>query len=84
MTTDELRSKLQLLAEQRYRRDGTLPVLDRDSPAWKAWRDWRQSNGLSVNFMDRQDKWTVPTEYPPVDMNMALQEVGGKTRRFSE
>jgi len=34
------------------------------SAAWNEWRNWFLQNGSSVDFMDTQDKWLVPTLLP--------------------
>lgn len=61
-----LEERLQELGQANYERDGVLPVLDRGTAAWNAWRSWRAQNGLPTDFMDRQERWTAPTVYPPV------------------
>jgi len=53
-------------------RSRNLLVIKRDSPEWQSWRLWRLDHGLGVGFMDRQEKWTVPDEFPPDDLDRAL------------
>lgn len=60
---------------------GELPVIEHGSPEWKAWRAWRVEHGLSVNYMDRQDRWTVITTYPPHDLAELEQEWAAKGQR---
>ena len=69
--------------------EGPLPTVERGSPEWTAWRQWRKDHGESVGFMDRLDRWTVPTAYPPIDLDEADKEWnsrsgGGKARRVLE
>lgn len=84
--TKATQEKLQRLGERIYTRDGSLPVLKRGEPAWHEWLDWRKTNGLGVGFMETRERWTVPMEYPPVNLDAALQSIGGgKLRqRFAE
>lgn len=42
-----------------------LPVLEKNSDPWRAWKQWRKDHGLPVGFMKRQDRWTVPAIWPP-------------------
>ena len=69
------------LSKKIHAAEGELPVLDRqdDKSQWLAWRSWRKDNGLSVSFMDKQQRWTVPTKWPPVDLSEVEQRyVGGR------
>jgi hypothetical protein len=44
---------------------GTAPGTYKPSVReWGAWRAWRKSKGMSVNFMDSQGYYTVPTRWP--------------------
>lgn len=42
-----------------------LVFVKRGSPQFKAWLAHYRANGQSVSFMEKQDQWTVPTEWPP-------------------
>lgn len=69
-----VQDQLTQLGETIYKRQkpSPLPVLEHGSPAWRAWRQWRLDHDLPVAFMDRQQRWTVPTEWPPSDLDTAL------------
>jgi len=81
--TISLKSKLQTLAEQNHKRDRTLPVISKGTNEWGMWRSWRQRMGLSVTFMDTCDRFTVPCELPPEDIDAALAESGPASRRLA-
>ena len=48
-----------------YRGTTELPVLERGSPPWLAWFDYRQAQGERVSFMKTRERWTVPSIWPP-------------------
>jgi len=78
---DMTEKKLLLLGEQNYARDGTLPVLSKGSAAWNVWHTWRKEHGLSVRFMEYQQRWTVPCEIPPVDLQALDDALHNSLRR---
>lgn len=65
-------------------RNGKLCELEKNSPTWREWRQWRLENGLHVSFMDSRQKWTVPTEYPPANLDMALTALAPTKRKMLE
>ena len=67
----EMEERLQALGKNVFAREGSLPVIERDSDQWTAWRRWRVEHGMSVNFMDTRERWTVPLEWPPSDLEAA-------------
>ena len=73
------KDRLQHLGELIYARDGELPVIERGSAEWNAWRAWRVENGLNVSFMNRQERWTVPLRWPPTDLESAIRETVKKS-----
>ncbi len=48
-----------------YRGTTELPVLERGSPPWLAWLDYRRVHGQRIDFMQTRERWTVPTIWPP-------------------
>lgn len=62
----EIGWKLYLLGKQNFAKNRQLPVIERGSDEWHAWRRWRMENGEPVGFMERQERWTVPAKWPPV------------------
>ena len=88
---DILAKKLLMLAENNHKRDGYLPVIDKFSgPAisqpWAAWRRYREINRLGTTLMDSRTRYTVPTEFPPTDIDGALAStmktgLGSRVRR---
>ena len=66
MNTEADNALRTLCATAGYR--GDLPVIERGTPEWEAWRAWRIEYGLPVALMDSRGRWTVPSEYPPVDL----------------
>ena len=72
-----IREKISALAERKARQNrGRLPVIDRGSPEWDAWRAYRSKYGAPNGFFDSREKWTVPTEMPPQDIDLELQAIG--------
>jgi hypothetical protein len=69
--------KLSEIGSRNYKRDGVLPVIERGSPQWQAWIDWRKERGLPNSFWHVCDRYTVPMEYPPHDVDGELQRIGG-------
>ena len=47
--------------------DGVLPVVDRGTPEWESWRNFRKRAGLPVGFMETSERWTVPVVIAPHD-----------------
>ncbi|MGB1548422.1 MAG: hypothetical protein ACPHIA_07840 [Alphaproteobacteria bacterium] len=84
---EELQKRMQALAKLIYAKRGALPVIDRHKQpdAWNAWRAWRESNGLPVAFMDKSERWTVVSEFPPADFELLELEykTGGLRKRLS-
>lgn len=72
-----MQQKISLLAERLYRRDKRLAVIRAGTPAWEAWRAFRARHGIHNRFMDSQKTWTVPSEYPPADIDFELRSAGG-------
>lgn len=70
----QIQNQLQRIGEAIFRRKKELPVLVHGSAAWSAWRQWRVGHGLTVALMDRQERWTVPLEFPPLDLAQAEAE----------
>jgi len=48
-----------------YRGSTQLQVLERGSPPWLAWLDYRRNHGERTDFMKTRLRWTVPTIWPP-------------------
>jgi len=40
-------------------------VLKKGSAPWKAWLQYKKTAGEKTAFMEQQDQWTVPHEWPP-------------------
>lgn len=40
-------------------------VIKKGSPPWKAWLQYKKAVGEKTVFMEQQDQWTVPHEWPP-------------------
>ena len=70
----QVQETLQRIGNGVFKRKKELPVILRGSNQWSEWRRWRVDNGLPVAFMDRQERWTVPLEYPPLDLGAAETE----------
>lgn len=75
-----VRKKIHMLAENTMRQHGECPVLERGSQPWEAWRQWRKDQGLPTGFMDRQEQWTVPTTWPPPNLDEMVEATAGKGR----
>ena len=71
-----LETKLRQIAKRNLAANGSLPVLRRGCPEWDVWRAWRFRHGLPCAFMDTMEKWTVPTELPPENLDEALKTAG--------
>ena len=84
MSNKPLQDKLAKLAERNYRLNGVLPIIIKGSSEWHEWRTWRLERGLGVSFFDTRDTWTVPCDYPPVNIDMQLQALGStKTKMLT-
>lgn len=53
------------LALKNSRTGDRLPMLQRETPEWRAWRTWRIEHKEPVNWMDRSEEFTVPCTWPP-------------------
>jgi hypothetical protein len=73
LNEDAMQLQQQLLAEalRVYEKAESVPVIQKGSNEWIAWRNFRTENGLPVTFMDRCDRWTVPTVWPGHDRSRA-------------
>ena len=76
---NELLDRIHELGKKIYAVEGKLPVLDRDTDAWKAWRGWRIKNELPVGTMDSLWRWTVITLYPPASLEELEKQYSGVT-----
>jgi len=66
MGNNSLEDRMHVLAKKIYARDKKLPVIERGSPAWHAWREWRKRNKLEWRGWGvSSDRVTVLCEYPP-------------------
>lgn len=83
-TVGNAERKLNALCIQTYDTQGTLVVIesDKDREAWRAWRSWRINHDLSVKFMDSCKSWTVPSEFPPENIDQAIRDA--RPRRVSD
>lgn len=74
----EFREKISEFAKRTARQNGgKLPVVSRSSLEWEAWRDYRARHGVYNGFFESREKYTVPTEWPPDDIDAEIQAVGG-------
>lgn len=60
--------------------DGELPVLDRGTEPWRAWRQWREERDIPVGIMDRQERWTVVSAWPPHDLDEFEREITARKK----
>jgi len=70
-----IEEKLRMLGKKLHGKDG-WPVIVKGSGAWEAWYSWRFQSDLSVRYWQTLDRVTVPTEFPPDDLDEALQQAG--------
>ena len=80
-TPEELSAALLTIGKAVVAVNGNLPAIEPDTPRWRAWREWRVRHGLSVKIMDRREQFTVPLEWPPVDIEAALKEWTDKSQK---
>ena len=80
----EMQKRIHDLANRIYAAEGKLPVITRqDHPEqWKVWRYWRRQHKQSVRFMDRSERWTVLTEWPPADFDALEAEYAVDGRKM--
>lgn len=78
----DLIARMDVLAKRIIDVDGLLPIIERahDKSEWAAWRRWRMDNDLPVNFMDKRERFTVLTKYPPADLADLEQQYAGTGR----
>lgn len=88
--SEAMERKIVMLCERNFARDKFLPVIERRlengsiNPQWAAWRQWRKDHGLGTAMMDQRDRWTVPSEFPPADIDGQLQQAhfGGLSGKY--
>lgn len=81
--TNPVNEKLIALAERNHKLEHGLPVVKKGSDEWNQWRAFYKIHNISTSFMDARSEWTVPSVYPPSDIDTALSKVSeGKTRRY--
>lgn len=61
--------KLFALADREMAANGRLPVVEKGSKPWAAWREWRVRNNEPVGYWDRANSVTVPVLWPPADLD---------------
>ena len=80
------REKISALAKQIYagleRKGQKLPVIERGTPEWDAWRKYRADRGIPNSYFDSADRYTVPTQWPPDDIDGMLQGGGRMKERL--
>jgi len=76
----EFMDRIHQLAKRIHKVEGSLPVIDRvaQREQWAAWRQWRVENRQPVSFMDRQNRFTVLTAWPPGDFEELEAQYAGK------
>ena len=67
---------------KRNSRKGPLPILERNSPQWNAWHAWRKEHNEPVGYMDKVERFTVPSEWPPVTLEALRSEISSPSTRF--
>lgn len=79
-TDFEMQERIHKLAERIYVVEGHLPVIDRETQQaqWQAWRFWRKQHKQPVRVMDKRDRFTVLTEWPPGDFNELERRYAGR------
>jgi len=53
----------------RNSREGDLPVIHHGTAEWDAWKKFRKENGCNNRYMDSAKRFTVPTRFPPIDLD---------------
>ena len=74
MGIEDVQDRIYQLARVLYKRHGSLPVINGDSPEYEAWRRWRQQNGLPWKNWGKHSRVTIISQWPPADLDAFERE----------